>query len=313
MANATVSRLGQRNAAGATDAIFLEVFSGEVINKFDTAQITGGRHMERTIANGKSAQFPLTWSTTASYHTPGSEILGDAIKHNAKTIAIEALLEADVFVDKLDDAMNHYEVRSEYAHQLGQALANAKDQNVFRSIVSGSLASHLIDTSGDNDGTQLTDANMNATASVVKGAFYDAAQTLDEKNVPSDQRFAAVLPQIFYLLLEDGEFINRDFGGEGSKASGRLPRASDIEIHKSNNIPTADDSANAGVPSVLQADYTGTVACIWHTSGAGTVKLLDMNLESNYDIRRQGTLFVASYAIGQDYLRPESCVSLKDT
>ena len=79
------------------------------------------------------------------------------IKETLREIRM-ALLEADVFVDKLDDAMNHYEVRSEYAHQLGQALANAKDQNVFRSLVAGSLASHLIDTSGDNDGTQLTNA-----------------------------------------------------------------------------------------------------------------------------------------------------------
>lgn len=55
MADATVSRLGQANEAGAVDALFLEVWSGEVLVAFNKKQTTEGRHIERTITNGKSA------------------------------------------------------------------------------------------------------------------------------------------------------------------------------------------------------------------------------------------------------------------
>jgi hypothetical protein len=40
----------------------------------------------------------------------------------------------------------------------------------------------------------------------------------------------------------------------------------------------------------------------------GTVKLLDLATESDYQIERQGTLFVAKYAMGHGVLRPECSV-----
>ena len=258
-------------------------------------------------------QFPMVWSTVAASHTPGAEILGQDIKHNAKTISIEALLYSDAFVDVLDDAMNHYAVKSQYAHQIGEALANAKDKNSFRAVFTGAAASHLIDTSGDNDGTALQSAGMSTVAATLKAAIYDAAQTLDEKNIPVSERFAAVLPLAFYLLLEDGEFIHRDFAGQGSKATATMPFAADLQVLKSNNIPTANDTANTDVPSVLRDDFRECIGVVWHKSAIGTVKLLDLRTEIGWDIRRQGTLLIGSYAIGQDYLRPEGCISLEDT
>jgi len=38
--------------------------------------------------------------------------------------------------------------------------------------------------------------------------------------------------------------------------------------------------------------------------------LMDLGLESEYDIRRQGTLFVAKYAMGHGVLRPEAAIEL---
>lgn len=55
MADATVSRLGQSKGAGATDALFLKVFAGEVLEAFDTKQQTADKHLVRTIKSGKSA------------------------------------------------------------------------------------------------------------------------------------------------------------------------------------------------------------------------------------------------------------------
>ena len=43
----------------------------------------------------------------------------------------------------------------------------------------------------------------------------------------------------------------------------------------------------------------------------GTVKLLDLATESEYQIERQGTLFVAKYAMGHGVLRPECAVAVK--
>lgn len=313
MANANVSRLGQKNAAGDDQAVFLEEFSGLVLERYDFMQLTDDRQIVRTIKSGKSAQFPLVWSTVASWHTPGAEIVGQNIKHNAKTISIEDVLYSDAFVDILDDAMNHYEVKSSYAHQIGEALANARDKNSFRAVFTGAAATHLIDTSGDNDGTALQSANMSTTAATLKAAVYDAAQTLDEKNIPESERYAALLPLAWFLMLEDGEFINRDYDGQGSKAVAKMPFAANLQVLKSNNIPTTNDTADTDVPSVLRDDFRECIGVVWHKSAIGTVKLLDLSTSIDYDPRRLGHLLVGKYAIGQDYLRPEACVSLEDT
>jgi hypothetical protein len=43
---------------------------------------------------------------------------------------------------------------------------------------------------------------------------------------------------------------------------------------------------------------------------AGTVKLMDLAMDAQYEPRRQGTFMVAKYAVGHDWLRPECAVEL---
>jgi len=101
MAVTDISLTGQINAIGGNytndNAMFLKVFSGEVLQAFETATVMKPLHMVRTISSGKSAQFPLTGIATANYHTPGQDLLTDGsyvsqIKHAEKVISIDDLL-----------------------------------------------------------------------------------------------------------------------------------------------------------------------------------------------------------------------------
>lgn len=56
MSNSTPSRFGSINGAGDADALFLKVFSGEVLTSFEQTQVTMDKHYMRSITNGKSAQ-----------------------------------------------------------------------------------------------------------------------------------------------------------------------------------------------------------------------------------------------------------------
>lgn len=55
MTDANPSRLGQINAAGATDALFLKLFSGEVLTAFTQATVFLQHHFVQSISGGKSA------------------------------------------------------------------------------------------------------------------------------------------------------------------------------------------------------------------------------------------------------------------
>lgn len=52
MANATVSRIGQANASGDAQALFLVKYAGEVLEQFDAKNVFVDKHTVRTIESG---------------------------------------------------------------------------------------------------------------------------------------------------------------------------------------------------------------------------------------------------------------------
>ena len=247
-------------------------------------------------------------AATASYHTPGAFIDGGIIDHNEKVITIDDLLQANVTIASIDEAMNHYDVRAPYSQELGRILARTYDQNVARTIILGARASNPL--TGRPGGTRINNANMDTDKDALRTALFSAAQKLDEKDVPVEDRYAAFRPAQFYLMAQDTTLINKFYGGSGNIADGTLPTAAGFPITKSNNVPSADDSANTALNSKYRADYSAVQGIVWHKMAAGTVKLMDLAMDGQYEPRRQATFMVAKYAVGHDWLRPECAVEL---
>tara|TARA_B100001250_G_scaffold113140_2_gene95637 strand:+ start:2889 stop:4076 length:1188 start_codon:yes stop_codon:yes gene_type:complete len=66
-----------------------------------------------------------------------------------------------------------------------------------------------------------------------------------------------------------------------------------------------------GTSSVnLQAEANKVRAIVMSKDAVATVKLMDLSVESEYQIQRQGTLLVAKYAMGHNVLRPAMAVAL---
>ena len=203
MANATPSRLGLVNNSGTGfDALFLKVFSGEVLASFQRENLMLGMTTVRTIANGKSAQFPVTGKISAGYHTVGTEITGSAVKHNEKIINIDDMLVASAFVAEMDELKNHYDVRSIYSKEMGQALAKTVDQNLLQLAILASQASANI-TTDLNGGLVLTDSDANTNMDSLIASIFEGIQRLDENDVPDAGRYIVVNPDIYYKLANE--------------------------------------------------------------------------------------------------------------
>ena len=315
MANANVSEIGKVNNAGTADALFLKVFAGEVLTSFEQATVTADKHMIRTIANGKSAQFPVMGRSSAAYHTPGNEITGTDINHNEKVITINDLLISSHFIANIDEAKNHYDVRSVYSQEMGRALAFQMDKHVLQTMVQAAAGTANVGDSGYASGTIITSANSGTQAAALITALYDAAEAMDDAYVPSEGRCAFLKPEQYYLLANASNAINVDFSGQGSIATGQVPQLAGLNLIKTPHLPTTNvtgtgvDAGGAGGAQVVNA--SNTTAIVTHPSAVGTVKLMDLAVESDYDIRRQGTLMVAKYAMGHGVLRPEAAVQIQ--
>ena len=324
MANATVSRLGLVNNTGTDfDALFLKTFSGEILTSFAENNIFNeSMHTVRSIESGKSAQFPVLGTATAAYHTVGTPLVGaNQIKANEKIINIDDLLISQAFVADIDTLKNHYDVRQTYSAELGKALARTFDQNVAKVIANASRASTTL--SGGNGGIVLTLASGNTNSAAVTGdelaaAIYDIAQTFDERDIPTTDRFVVLPPAEYYKLAESAtRTIDVDFnpGGNGSFASGRVQQIAGMPVMMSNNVPQSNVGSNpSGANNTYSGDDSKTIGLVFHKSAVGTVKLMDMTTEisgSDYNLMYQGTLMVAKYALGHGILRPEAAATIK--
>ena len=355
-----VSRLGQTNLTGDVRDLFLKLYAGEVLTSFEAKNVMMPLVRTRTITKGKSASFPMLGRTTAEYHTPGNEITGGSVRASERIVTIDDLLISSQFIANIDEAINHYDVRSTYSKEAGIALATEADKNILRTAMKGALATNATRAAalvqdykafGEEDFTDnitigSAAGDVTDPAKLAK-AIFDARKEMDKKNVPYDGGAVVVLPpDQYYALLDvtDGNklvYMNRDFGGNGSVASGVVPSIAGMPVVMSNHLVTADlietaggskgqskgnrplantagsgrttayDITNTTTDGVNLVDIAAKVRGMIITKDAvATVKLMDLGVESEYQINRQGTLMVAKYAMGHNVLRPAAAVAL---
>ena len=293
------SRLGE-NAGTSTNAkeLFLKVFAGEVLTAFNTNNIAMPLHRVRSISSGSSAQFPMTGLSTTATLAAGNEVVPTAIAHSEKVVNINDLLVSSAFIAKIDEAMNHYDVRSIYSTEIGSALAKAADVAIFAAVEAATddTTEYAQGASQNNADIEIAGTGAASTGTNVADAIFGALEALDTKNVTGEK--SIVLDTDTYYRLFTGTVSNlagvmsSDFGTGGNLNSGKVPQIGGANVFMSNNLPS------------------GAKGLVFTKDAAATVKLLDLAVESEYQVSRQGTLMVARYAMGHSSLRPECAVKL---
>jgi hypothetical protein len=311
MANATPSRLGQVQGAGDPRQLFEKVFAGEVLTAFETNVILKPLTEHKTISSGKSASFPAIYKASAQYHTPGVELTGTAIQHNEVVISVDDQLIADTFIANIDEAMNHYDVRSPYSTELGLALALVYDKNVGRNIARAARGDALF--SADSGGSQITDADSKTSATSLAASIWAGKQTMEEADVPVEALpvQCTVKPAQWYLLAQESTLVlNRDVDGDGSYSKGSFSMIGGVNVSRSNAMPFADASADTSIPAPYRMNMANTSALIFVSRAAATVQLIGLATEEIYDGRRQGTLMLGKIAVGHGPLINKAAVEV---
>lgn len=317
--SALLTRIGTNNNVSGSyandNALFLKVFAGEVLTAFEEQHLMKGVFRERSISSGKSAQFVYTGKASARYFQPGDKT-DDAnqsqVPVSEQTILIDDLLIASASVYDLDEMKAHYEVRSEVTKQLGVALARECDNKLARTALLAARSANKI--TGLPGGTVINSgATVETDGNVLAASLFQAAQAMDEKDVPTEGRVAYVRPAQYYALVQAKDTINQDWGGAGAYSEGKIFKVAGLPIVSYNRLPSNNAAAVAGDQNAYNGNFTDTVALVAQREAIGTVKLMDMAVEqsgADYHIVNQATLFLAKYAMGHGILRPECAVEI---
>lgn len=309
---------GAKQNTGDQLALFLKVFSGEVLTAFTRASKVMNNHMIKTIDSGKSTSFPVMGRGKAHYLPAGSNLddLREAIPHNEVVINIDGLLTSDVLITDIFEAMNHYDVRGEYAKQLGEALAIAADGATVAEIaklvkkntenITG-LGKGIVVEKTITDGAGI---NYETGKAVIDGLLEMKAKWTTQY-VPEEERFAYITPEVESAIITSKDAINRDYGAVASIVDGNIDKLCGFKIVAVPHLKAggADKTGMLGTSPEgheFPTDYAGALAVCAHRTAVATVKLKDLQLEHARRPELQADMIIAKNAVGHGGLRPEA-------
>lgn len=320
---AGISNPGQKLSAGERDALFMKVFSGEVLTAFARNTVMMSRHQVRTIDHGKSASFAVMGRTRAKYLAPGNSLDDQRKKfeHSEKVIAIDGLLTADCLITDIDDAMNHYDVRVEYSRQLGEALAQSADCAIINELanMAAKEAAEANENIPDNGvGAEKVQGTGKAFEfetglAISQSADYGnkiiegllAARAAFTKNyVPMGDRYCLLTPEGYSALIKALMPDSANYQALFDPNSGKLQTICGFEVIEVPHL------LNDGVDGKHELNTKFTAAklqgIVFHRSAVGTVKLKDLAMERARRAEYQADQIIAKYAMGHGGLRPEA-------
>jgi hypothetical protein len=332
MSNANPSFGAQRLGAGSTSALNLTQYAGEVLEAFEARRIMRDLIRTRSISGAKSAQFPAFFKAWAGIHTPGNELLGQDIQKTDVTVTVDGLLIHDVYVDRIDEMLTHYDLRGPYARAQGEGIARVYDVMASQLVAKATDAAELF--AGDGGGGKVTQSgtqDFTKSGLDLIDALAAAKLSREALDVDVDNLNAIFMPLQWSLIANSDKNINRDYGDSNIR-NPSLDTMVGVRVHKSNAFAFGKDVTpyNAGtnadglvghptdirrLPATLNAKYhrdmSKTVGLVFSDEAAAMLHVLDLNTEATWDPRRRATLLVAEMAAGGDVLRGKCAVEIK--
>ena len=196
--------------------LWLPIWSGEVIHAYDHYNMFENMVMQKTIASGTTAEFPVTGTVAlkAAWNA-GEELSGGSATSTTFSIKLDKRPMAAHFeIDNVDQLLTQWEFRAELARQAGLTLANTRDKQISAYIARAAMEdlltgdprtgltvptqSAFTDTAFDHLGTSTSGAADRTTAALkVLKAIEDFMVHLQEINAPTEGVYCVVTPRAF--------------------------------------------------------------------------------------------------------------------
>jgi len=306
-----LTRLGQKNVSGATDALFRDKFIPELLSAFDEKRVVKNYVRSKSIDSGKSASFPVLGKTDAKYVLAGETLLGNqTIAKNEVTINMDPFLVSDIEIAEIDTLLTNFDDREYIKLEMARALANAEDKQLLQTGCLAARAAGIV--SGRSGGSQIHSVGCDMDGALLTAAIYKAGVTFDEKDVPEEDRVAFVRPLQYSLMAQVDKNTNQYLGGGGIYSEGTTGKINNIQIIKTNHLPNSNILAGTGVQAnnIYYGDFSNTAALVMNRQAVGTVSRKNVTVEASWDPRRLSWLLTARVLQGHGILRSDCAVEI---
>ena len=285
-----------------------ELWSDEVIGAYKSNLVVANlvTKLSHKGKKGDTIYIPVPARGSASAKAANTQVTLSAATNTKVTVSVDKHYEYSKLIEDIAEVQALASMRKFYTDDAGYALAKQVDTDLFAlteglqgGTVGGSgAASFEKAVIGSNGSTDYTGNSSNA-ADITDAGIRRMLLTLDDADVPMDNRVMVVPPICANDMLGISRFTEQQFIGSGDAIkTGKIGQIYGVDIFISSNCPSA--SGNSG------ADRVGV---LMHKDALVLAEQVGVRSQTQYKQEYLGDLFTSDTIYGVAELRNDAGVA----
>jgi len=285
-----------------------ELWSDEVIGAYKSNLVVANlvTKLSHKGKKGDTIYIPVPARGSASAKAANTQVTLSAATNTKVTVSIDKHYEYSKLIEDIAEVQALASMRKFYTDDAGYALAKQVDTDLFalsEGLQGGTVggtgaASYEKAVIGSNGSTDYTGNSSNA-ADITDAGIRRMLLTLDDADVPMDNRVMVIPPICANDMLGINRFTEQQFIGSGEAIkTGKIGQIYGVDIFISSNCPSA--SGNSG------ADRVGV---LMHKDALVLAEQVGVRSQTQYKQEYLGDLFTSDTIYGVAELRNDAGVA----
>ena len=285
-----------------------ELWSDEVIGAYKSNLVVANlvTKLSHKGKKGDTIYIPVPARGSASAKAANTQVTLSAATNTKVTVSIDKHYEYSKLIEDIAEVQALASMRKFYTDDAGYALAKQVDTDLFalaEGLQGGTVggtgaAAYENAVIGGNGSTAYTGNSTNAS-DITDAGIRRMLLTLDDADVPMDNRVMVVPPICANDMLGINRFTEQQFIGSGDAIkTGKIGQIYGVDIFISSNCPSA--SGNSG------ADRVGV---LMHKDALVLAEQVGVRSQTQYKQEYLGDLFTSDTIYGTAELRNDAGVA----
>ena len=300
--------LGTNHVTNTTAATFIpELWSDEIIAAYKKNLVMANlvNKMSFKGKKGDTLHIPKPTRGSASAKAASTQVTLIAATESEQQVLVNKHYEYSRLIEDITEAQALASLRRFYTDDAGYALAKQVDTDIIqlgRAVQSGGGTAAYNTAVIGGDGSTAYVAASNNESALTDAGIRTVIQTLDDQDVPMDNRYLVVPPSARKTLMGLNRFTEQAFvgevGGGNTIRNGQIGDVYGTKVFVTTNCDTTSGSGAA------------RVALMFHKDAFVLAEQMGVRSQTQYKQEYLGTLFTSDMLYGVAELRDTSAVAI---
>ena len=282
-----------------------ELWSDEVIGAYKSNLVVANlvTKLSHKGKKGDTIYIPVPARGSASAKAANTQVTLSAATNTKVTVSIDKHYEYSKLIEDIAEVQALASMRKFYTDDAGYALAKQVDTDLFAlseglqgGTVGGTGAAAFETAVIGSDGSTAYTGNSTNAADITDAGIRRMLLTLDDADVPMDNRVMVVPPICANDMLGINRFTEQQFIGSGDAIkTGKIGQIYGVDIFISSNCPTPAGTDRAGV--------------LMHKDALVLAEQVGVRSQTQYKQEYLGDLFTSDTIYGVAELRNDAGVA----